>query len=332
MQLNLSRGHVFDLLKRYGPYLWLVAVLGFAVFFGFRQQAELGRIRDTMGNSHPGWIAGLVGIEIVILILIARTYRVLLDRLGHRLRILPLVRVHLQRVVVGTVTPVGGPSSMLVFIHSLRKKNVRAADALLAISIKSVIGNVAFLMLLVPVLFVQKPSTLLVVSTFGLILLVAVMVGALAIGLSNRKPPTWLLSRLPRKALKFLAQVRCHDISAQSLIEPFTYMFATKLCGAVMLFVALQAVGQNPNVTVPLIAYVVGMVFFLVAPVFQGIGVVEVSMAVALERLGIPAPAAVAATLLCRVGELWLPLTAGILMQTRDTILTRSQTPAPSLS
>jgi uncharacterized membrane protein YbhN (UPF0104 family) len=219
---------------------------------------------------------------------------------------------------------------MLVFVHSLRKKNVRAADALLAISIKSVIGNVAFLSILVPVLFVQKPSTLLIFSTFGLVILVAVMVGALAVGLSNRKPPAWFLSRLPRKGLKFLAQVRCHHISFRSLIEPFTCMLATKICGAAMLFVALQAVGQNTDVTVPLIAYFVGMVFLLVAPVFQGIGVVEVTMAVALERLGVPPSAAVAATLLCRVGELWLPLTAGILMQARDTLASRSDSPIPA--
>jgi uncharacterized membrane protein YbhN (UPF0104 family) len=317
-------------LKHYGPYIWLLAVLGFAVFFGFRQQAELGRIKDVLGDSHPGWIAGLIAIEIVILILVARTYRLLLDRLGHHLRLLPLVRVHLQRVVVGTVTPVGGPSSMVVFVHSLRKKNVRAADALLAISIKSVIGNVAFLLILIPVLFVQKPSTLLIASTFGLILLVSVMVGALSLGLSSRKPPRWLLHRLPRKGLKFLAQVRSHDISIRCLIEPFSCMLATKVAGAAMLFVALQAVGQNTDVAVPLIAYVVGMVFFLVAPVFQGIGVVEVSMAVALERLGVPASAAVAATLLCRVGELWLPLTAGLIMQTRDTLRSRQSEPVPA--
>lgn len=322
--MTSSRRVWIGYLRAYGPYLWLVAILGFAIFFGFRQQAELGRIKDALSNAHPGWIAGLIGIEIVILALVAHTYGVLLKRLGHKLRILALVRVHLQRVVVGTVTPVGGPSSMVVFVHSLRKKNIGAADALLAISIKSVIGNVAFLLILIPVLFVQKPSTLLVISTFGLVLIVAAMVAALAIGLSSRKPPTWLLSRLPRKGLKFLAQVRCHNISFRSLIEPFTCMFATKLCGALMLFVALHAVGQDPNVTVPLIAYVIGMVFFLVAPVFQGIGVVEVSMAVALERLGVPASAAVAATLLCRMGELWLPLAAGIIMQARETLTSRS--------
>ena len=77
-------------------------------------------------------------------------------------------------------------------------------------------------------------------------------------------------------------------------------------------------------------AYVVGMVFLLVAPVFQGIGVVEVSMAVALQRLGIPAAAAVSATLLCRVGELWLPLLTGILVQLGETFSRRSRVPIPA--
>jgi len=316
------------LLKAYGPYIWLLAVVGFAIYFGFRQHTELQTIVHTLRHSDEEWLLGLVGMEIIILVLVARTYRLLLNRLGHQLRLLPLIRVHLQRVVVGTVTPVGGPSSMVVFVHSLRRRNVLAADALLAVSIKSVIGNVAFLILLIPVLFVQEPSTLLVLATFGLVLLVTVMVGALAIGLSHRKLPGWIIRRLPRKALKFIAQVRRHHITARSLVEPFTCMFATKVAGAVMLFFALRAVGENPDVTVPLIAYVVGMVLFLVAPVFQGIGVVEVSMAVALERLGIPAPAAVAATLLCRVGELWLPLAVGILMEARDTLRSHPNTVA----
>ena len=101
---------------------------------------------------------------------------------------------------------------------------------------------------------------------------------------SGRKPPRWVLHRIPRKGLRFLAEVRMHKISAASLIQPFLYMLGTKLGGVVMLFIALRAVGQAPDIQVPLMAYVVGMVFLMVAPVFQGIGVVEVSMAVALQR------------------------------------------------
>lgn len=308
------------LLSRFGAYIWLALVLAFTIWFGWRNQAEILNIWHSLRAADPTWIAALVGLEIGILALIAITYRSLLMRLGHRVGVPSLVNVHLQRVVVGTVTPVGGPSSMLIFVHRLRQQGIKPADALLTVSIKSVIGNFAFLVLLVPVLFVQKPSTLLLLSTAGLILLVLSMGWLLYTALSGRKPPRWVLHRIPRKGLRFLAEVRMHKISAGSLIQPFLYMLGTKLGGVVMLFIALRAVGQAPDIQVPLMAYVVGMVFLLVAPVFQGIGVVEVSMAVALQHLGVPPAAAVSATLLTRVGELWLPLVTGIVVQMSEML------------
>jgi uncharacterized membrane protein YbhN (UPF0104 family) len=151
--------------------------------------------------------------------------------------------------------------------------------------------------------------------------------------LRKAKPPRWFLSHVPRKGLKFIAQVRRHDISIPGLAGPFAYMMATKLAGVMMLFFALQAVGYNADIQVPLMAYVVGMVFLMVAPVFQGIGFVEVSMAVALQKLGVPPAAAIGATLLCRAGELWLPLAAGIVFQAFETISSRvahrAATPIP---
>lgn len=250
--------------------------------------------------------------------------------LGHSVDISSLLNVHLQRIVVGTVTPVGGPSSMLIFVHRLRQCGVGPADALLTVSIKSVIGNAAFLLLLLPVLFFQKPSTLLLLSTGGLVLLVVSMAYLLRTALSGKKPPRWILSRIPRKGLRFLAQVRSHKIAPSSLIQPFLYMLATKLGGVVMLFLALNAVGYAPDIQVPLMAYVVGMVVLLVAPVFQGIGFVEVGMAVALQQMGVPAPAAVSATLLTRVGELWLPLMTGVVVQLSEMLRHRRQEPIPA--
>jgi uncharacterized protein (TIRG00374 family) len=321
------------LLGRYGAWIWLTLVISATIWFGWRQQTEIRDIWMSLRSADPTWIAALVGLEVGILALIAITYRSLLLRLGHEVRFSSLINVHLQRVVVGTVTPVGGPSSMLIFVHRLRQRGVKPSDALLTVSIKSVIGNFAFLILLVPVLFVQRPSTLLMLSTIALMTLVLSMGWLLHTALSGRKPPRWVISRLPRKALRFLAEVRCHQISASSLVRPFIYMLATKLGGVVMLFIALKAVGQAPDIQVPLMAYVVGMVFLLVAPVFQGIGVVEVSMAVALEHLGIPPAAAVSATLLTRVGELWLPLLTGVLVQMGEMLKhRRQQKPLPATS
>lgn len=298
-------------------------MLGLALFYALSQRTELGRIRDLTLGAERGWIAALVALEVVILALIALTYRSLLGRLGHHVKLIPLIGVHLQRVVVGTVAPVGGPSSMLVFIHSLHKRGIRPADALLTVSIKSVISNVAFLTLLLPVLLAQRPGGLLLAGTAGLVALVAVMAGALAVTLRRSKPPRWMIRRMPRRALRFVVQIRRHQLSYGALIGPFGLMLATKLGGVLMLFIGLRAVGFDTDFRVPLIAYVVGMVFMLVTPVFQGVGFVEVSMAVALQRLGVPPAAAIGATLLCRVGELWLPLGAGILLQMFDAVARR---------
>jgi uncharacterized membrane protein YbhN (UPF0104 family) len=316
-------------LGRYGAYLWFAVIIGFTVSFGLSQKAEIFRIRDTILHAGSGWLVAMVGVEIAILLLVAGTYRSLLARLGHNIKLDTLIGVHLQRVVVGTVTPVGGPSSMAIFVHTLRQRGVLPADALLAVSIKSVIGNIAFLLLLVPVLFVQEPTPLLLAGTVGLVALVCVTAALLVLVLRSSKPPRWLLNRIPRKGLRFLAQVRRHEISMPSLAGPFLMMMTTKLAGIAMLFIALQAVGYNADVQVPMMAYLVGMVFLMVAPVFQGIGVVEVSMALALQRLGVPPAAAVGATLLTRAGELWLPLAAGVILQATDTIGRRFRTPAP---
>ena len=312
--------------------MWLFLVLGLAVFYGLNQRTEMFSIRNTVFSADGRWLLALVGLEVVILILIAGTYRSLLGKLGHKVRLDTLMGVHLKRVVVGTLTPVGGPASMVVFVHALRNRNVRPVDALLAVSIKSVIGNFAFLMLLVPVLFVQEPSTLLIAGTSGLALLVAIMTMALGMALRSSKPPHWILSRLPRKGLKLLAQVRRHDISMPQLAGPFAFMMATKLAGVLMLFFSLRAVGHHPDIAVPLMAYVVGMVFLLVAPVFSGIGFVEVSMAVALQQLGVPPAAAIGATLLTRAGELWLPLAAGIAFQAFDTLSSRFGSSQPAVA
>lgn len=302
-------------LERYGAFLWLAAVLGLALFFALGNRAELGRIRVLLMSADRTWLLALVLLEVAILILIAATYKSLLSGLGHQLRLLPLIGVHLQRVVVGTITPVGGPSSMLVFVHALRHRGVRSSDALLAVSIKSVVGNAAFLFLLLPVVVMQEPTTMLLASTVGLIVLVVTMTGLLTLVLRRSGPPAFLIRRLPRKGLRFLAQVRQHDIDLRTLGRPFLLMMTTKLAGALMLFVALHAVDNDPGIRVALIAYLVGMVVLLVAPIFQGLGFVEVGMALALQQHGVSPAAAVGATLLCRAGELWLPLLAGIIMQ-----------------
>jgi phosphatidylglycerol lysyltransferase len=78
-----------------------------------------------------------------------------------------------------------------------------------------------------------------------------------------------------------------------------------------MLYTALVAVGQRAGILAAFTAYQVEMLFNIVTPLFQGIGITDLSITVALNGLGISVSSAATATLVYRVWDLWVPLLVG---------------------
>jgi uncharacterized membrane protein YbhN (UPF0104 family) len=132
--------------------------------------------------------------------------------------------------------------------------------------------------------------------------------------------------------MRFLAQLTNHRLTPRAFFWPFVFAFATNLASAFVLLVALFAMGASPSLTTAIAGYAIGNLFLLVAPIFQGIGVVELTMAVALQQLGIPLPTAVGATLLFRFGDVWMPLIAGAIIQLERRIRLRPVPTVPTLA
>lgn len=315
-----SRHPVRVFLRRYGAYLWLGTLLLLAAVFIWAEQDELRETWRLLLDANRFWLGSIVVLEIIILALLAGSYKSLLGILGHTAGIITLVYIHLQRIVVGTVTPAGGPASVVVYVHELWRRGIPAADGLMTVWIKSVLGNAAFIAMILPVFLLQEPSGVFLIGTIGLIALVSAMTYGMYLALRPQKPPRWFLRLVPRKGLRFVAQLRRHNIRPLQLVPSFLYLTAHRLLGVLILYVSLRALGAEVSFTTALIAYVVGMIFLQVAPIFQGIGFVEVGMTVALQQQNVPVAAAVGATLLTRVGELWLPVLVGLLWQTAGTL------------
>lgn len=319
-------------LRRYGTIVWLAILLPLAIWFGYRQRADLAKTWDLMLHANPGWIISVLVLEVIAFVLMAAVYGLVLRHMGHAVRLSLLVNIHLQRVVVGAVTPMGGPSSVVVFVHRLRQRGIKPSDSLLAAAIKSVTGHVAFLLLLLPALLLQDPTPLMLLSAACISVLVIAMATGLRLVLRRQKPPAFILHRLPRRGLRLLAQLRQHEIHIRALILPFAYSLVIKASGVLTLWFCLRAVGFHGGFGIALTAYVIGIIFGVMAPVFQGFGIVEIGMAVALQKMGVPAPMAVGATLLSRMMGLWVPLSIGILVQFVDAMLARWRARmAPSL-
>jgi uncharacterized membrane protein YbhN (UPF0104 family) len=298
-----------------GALVWIIVLAAFLAVFACRQRGEVAEIWSTLRGADPRWLAGIPVAQAVNLLIVAHVYHIILERLGYSVSRRRTLVVHLQRHVVGTITPAGGPASVYAFVRGVGQDGVSAHDALLAIAIKSTASYAAFVALLVPALAISRPSAIVLGGAVFLAFALVVMVTLMQMALGDRDLPRWLVRVIPRRVELFVAEARQHGIRARDLFMPAALGFSANLAGIAMLVACLRSVGQDAALSTAITGYAVGNLFIIVAPVFQGIGLVETSVSLALEQLGVPLTAAVSATLLFRVGDIWLPLALGLVVQ-----------------
>ncbi len=312
----------FQFFKRRTGLFWgsLLVVL-FSVFL-IRQRQEVHHIFHALRNANPLWLAGALAIGLAIQALMGLALEPILRRLGKVVSRVALIRVQLQRHVISTIIPLGGPASTYALIRALGQQGVSTDDTIYASVLNGVLGYVSFVIVAIPVLLYLIAgggvSAIVVYSAAALVVLVAVMVAALVLSHQRSAGLGAIERHLPKRVVSFLDGARAHEISAGDLLWPLVIHLVIDLLGVVMLYASLEAVHQEPSLETVLAGYAVGTIFLLVAPFFQGLGAVELSMTVVLRGFGIPSGAALAAVLLYRVAEVWAPLLVGLSAQASD--------------
>lgn len=302
-------------LRRYGIVLAVVVLAICATVFVISGRGELADAGRLLASISPIWIGVLAGLQLVVLSVAATTYQLIFKRLGYSLGWFELLEIHLRRVVIGTITPLGGPASLYVFVRSLGQRNVPGCDALITATTRSSMGLVAFFILLVPALLLQRPSGIILIAAGVLSVSLATFLVLGVLLLRGNSLPFGIDEWAPAVAIEFIQTARSHSLRSIDLVPPMLLGAISHVSTATMLYAALHAVGHPASVSTVVIGYVIGKLFFMMAPFFQGVGFVELGMAIALQRAGVPVSAAVGAALMYRVGDLWLPLSWGMLVQ-----------------
>jgi glycosyltransferase 2 family protein len=300
--------------RRFGVLLVVIFMMTFGAVFVLSGRGEIRDALSLVASISPIWIFVLGLLQAFVLLAGTWAYQSVLRRQGHQVGILRLLEIHLQRVVIGAVTPVGGPASIYVLVRALRKHNVPDADSLVLASIKSITGIIAFMIFLVPALLLQPPSTLVLIAAIGMILVLAISLWTMVLILRSGDIPQFLASWMPERVLTSLISVKAHRMKPADFVMPTVFAFLSHVTTAMMLFAGLQAVGYQASINTVLIGYVVAKLFFMMAPVFQGIGIVEIGMVLALQQAGVPSAIAVSGALLYRIGDHWLPLSWGFIV------------------
>jgi uncharacterized protein (TIRG00374 family) len=132
-----------------------------------------------------------------------------------------------------------------------------------------------------------------------------------------------LVRRRPAARSDTHAADELHDALSALRAEPLRWVpaaahaTALEALGVVEMWAVIAAVGGGRSIIVALVAYAVSTMFAIVGVLPAGLGFVEVSLGAVLVSFGLPAPTAVAAVLLYRLVELWIPVAVGALAATR---------------
>ncbi|MCA9832986.1 MAG: lysylphosphatidylglycerol synthetase family protein [Thermomicrobiales bacterium] len=302
--------------------LWRVSVFVLLILFLWWQRQEIAEAIHLLRTINRYWIGTLLAAALMLHALLAWALASIVKVTGSDIPYTEAFITRAEREMVATMMPMGGIASWVVLVQRFGRYGVTPTTAGLATLLYSVVGHLSFLMVVIPtIIWFSIAHGSLVTVWIGLtvaIIIVSIIIAITMLLLRGASLPARIERHLPAALHDARDQIRQMTVRPVHLVPPLLISLAADLAGGVGVWVALHAVGEPSTIMVALTAYVVGTLMLLAAPVFQGIGFVEASMTVAMQQMGVPVERALAATLLYRVVDTWLPVVIGAAVQFRN--------------
>ncbi len=296
--------------------VWLLILALLAIWVIRNQEDQLRDIADRLRSANRTWLAIAIVVEIASMGTVAATYHLILRRLGHQISVPYLYDLHVQRAGVNFAAPFGGAATAYTWVERLGRKQVPAEDAVLTLGLRTLCVYLATLIVVVITFAISgRPLAALigVLASIAIVLLgfVAARKGrgdwALLQSWARRLP-----ERLQGRVLTAIERFKIHRLVPQDLMRVVGVTLLTRACTIALIYCCVRALDISPSVYALFVAYVGSFVAARLVPVLYGMGAVEGSLAIALQRGGVPAEAAVGAALLVRFFDFLVPSLIGL--------------------
>ncbi|MGB3329127.1 MAG: flippase-like domain-containing protein [Thermomicrobiales bacterium] len=312
---------LFHRLRSVDGVVWGVLLLILVGWFVWTQWGEVERTGRVLRAANGWWLLAMTLAALALHLTFALTQSSLLKALGHRIPLWPSITTYVERQTVATVVPFGQAPSFVLLVKRFARFGVTQDDAIYSGILYSIIGYASFALFLLPIMvwlgFSGRVTQAILVAAIILIVVVLLLAtGGIQI-LRGKRLPARIERRIPERVHDFVQTARTHRLSFWHVVPSFLWAFLGDALGVLTLYLALRAVGNDPSIGVAVAGYTIGTLFMLVAPLFMGLGVVELSMTLLLQQLGVPPAHALGATLLYRVADVWLPVVLGVAVQGR---------------
>jgi uncharacterized protein (TIRG00374 family) len=313
-------GRIFDISRQINPQTRRALLAGFGLLFitmfFWKSRSGMSTIPAVFQSANTNWIGVAVLSEVAALGLIVARSRLILARLGHHLSWPTLLVAFLRRKAVSAILPGGGAPAAVVFARDLKRVNVPADDAIYSIALSGFAGTLGTGAVLLPVLLIPLGLTggrgMGVLSALLLCMLLGISVLTSFAMCQVNWIPRRIAARAPKRFSHFVESVRAHNVRLRDLVFPVQLAIASNAAGVFALYASLRAVHQVPSFATLMTTRAIGALSSRLAPVFQGSGLVESSMMGVLQNSGQSAEGALAATLLFRLIQVWIPVSIGL--------------------
>ena len=315
--------------------LWVLVIGFFWVVFSHLPQIRA--LMRTLAMGRWEWILAAVAFQSLYFVFFTASYQAAFATVGLESRFRDLLAVTFGSYFVNVVAPSGGASGAALFVDDATRRGqppARAATALVLQLAADYIGVVVVVLL--GLAYLNMHGVLQAYQWLGgivMALLTGSLVAVLALGLAK---PDWLrrlLAWVERIVFAVMGRLHLTSPLGQNWAVEHTAEFVTaagamrarpKKLGQLAL-VALAAhladlgtlyclfLAFGPRVPMGTLfaGYAMAILFWIISPTPQGLGIVEGAMTLALTSLGVNGSVAAVVTLAFRGLAFWLPFVIG---------------------
>jgi phosphatidylglycerol lysyltransferase len=321
-------------MKKRGIILVLTVLFLWVVVSRF---TELEQLKTTLAGGQWTWVLAAVLSQIVFYIVCTASYQAAFSTVGISTRTRDLIPVVLGSLFVNVVVPSGGAGGAALFADDLSRRGKSAAKTAAGLLLQLAADYFALIILLIPglvFLFIQHGlKSYEIVAAVILLLATVGLASALLLGIWkpewlqrlfgwSQRTANWLFGRL-RRTLTLAddwAQKNAEEFNQASiaiagnpsgLLWTVGVLLVSHVLHITTLYLLFLAFNQTIGFGALVAGYAIGMLFWIVTPTPQGIGIVEGMMALTFTSLGIPGAVGATVALAFRGLTLWLPMLLG---------------------
>lgn len=300
--------------KTYWKEILAITMLLFAYLFFRGHRNELKDIGPQLSNADSLWVTIGVVLTLVYIFFQSFMYVKSFNSIGLPLKLVDAAELFLKRNFLSVFLPAGSISSLAYTPSQLRKRGFNISKIHQAGGIYAFVGLLTVFIIAIPVIVLYSIKFSGVQEAgFGIVLLLLMMLTPLYIihAIKKRTSIYFFLRRRFPGLIIFVYKIIATKLNRRQYVYTILNSLAIEFCGIFHIYIAMLALGLNPNIEACAVAYTISVLLMIVSPFLRGLGAVEISMLFILSRYGYAPAEAAGITLLYRIFEFWLPLVLG---------------------